>query len=415
MTVYRPPDRKTYRFDFEFHHRRYVGTTGCILKRDAEAHEADLKQRLRARASGLPVGPSASPRFTEWAETYYTYASKRVTRPERLDELLRVVLRFWGRKPGPRSAVPAVEGEPYHDLRLADPILAPEWILKFEAWIDARGSRAQTRNHYRSILSRMYRVALLPQFRASTGVMMNPFAGIPRDPTPERTVTISVPQLRAWLKAASPHVRTAIAIAALAPQLRLQDVLRLRWADHLDPDYHYLTIHAHKTAARTGRPQVLPISAQLKALLQHLRAHTASRWVVTYHGLPVTGIRHGVASAAKAAGLTYGRDREGGVTFHTLRHSMASLMAELGLPESQRKEVMGHADLATTQKYTHLRPEHLKKPIERLSKAVPLLDLFGVSAPAATGGKTAGLAPAKARKAATKRGHVKGRRPARIA
>lgn len=416
MTVYRPPDRKTYRYDFIYHGRRHVGTTGCEMKREADAHEADLKQRLRAGASGLPVGPHASPHFTEWAETYYAYKHRQVGRPERLEDLLRVVLRFWGRKPGPTSKVRLVEGEPYHDLRLADPILAPEWILKFEAWMDARGQSPQTRNHYRSIMSRMYRVALLPQFRSMSGVSMNPFAGIPREPTMERTVTVSVPQLRDWLEHAAPHVRAALAIAALAPQLRLQDVLHLRWADHFDPDLTYLTIRDHKTARRTGRAQVLPISAQLRTLLTHLRDHSASAWVITYRGLPITkGIRNGVANAAIAAGLIYGRDVEGGVTFHTIRHAMASLMAELGLPEAQRKDVMGHRDLATTQKYTHLRPAHLREPVEQLSAAVPILDLFGLRPAKKTGGKTAGVARRKPRKPAQNRGAVKRPKRKRIA
>ena len=46
------------------------------------------------------------------------------------------------------------------------------------------------------------------------------------------------------------------------------------------------------------------------------------------------------------------------MTFHTLRHTAASMLAELGEPEAIRKEVMGHRNIATTQKYTHLRPMH---------------------------------------------------------
>ena len=42
------------------------------------------------------------------------------------------------------------------------------------------------------------------------------------------------------------------------------------------------------------------------------------------------------------------------MTFHTLRHSIATLMAEMGLPEAVRQEMMGHTEIRTTQKYTHL-------------------------------------------------------------
>ena len=72
-----------------------------------------------------------------------------------------------------------------------------------------------------------------------------------------------------------------------------------------------------------------------------------------YRQRPVTTIRGGLQQAARRAGLPYGRAL-GGITFHTLRHTAASLLAELGEPEAIRKEVMGHRNIATTQRYTHL-------------------------------------------------------------
>lgn len=420
MTVYRPPDQVSFRYDFEFRRRRYSGTTGKDNKRDAQAFEAEVKATLKARARGgfdLPLAPGHSPTFSDWSETYFAYAKKHVDQPERIADLIRVVLRFWGRKPDPTSGLKIVDREPYHDLRLADPIAVPEWILRFEAWMEQRGQSAQTRNHYRSVLSRMYRVALLPPFRASTGVAMNPFAGIPREPTYARDVTVTVAELRAWLSHAAPHIRLALAIAALAPQLRLQDVLNLKWDTHLDPGLTYLSIQRHKTVRKTRRAQVLPISGQLRAILAHVRKTTPGPWVVTYRGTPMTvGIRDGVEAAAVAAGLIYGRDVEGGVTFHTLRHSMATLLADLEVSESKRMGVMGHSDLATTQKYTHLRPAHLRPTVERLSKAVPLLDLFGLGpkTPARPGkgvkrtrGKSVGPRKSKAAKTPKNRGLVK--------
>lgn len=59
--------------------------------------------------------------------------------------------------------------------------------------------------------------------------------------------------------------------------------------------------------------------------------------------------------------------------------ALSSLLAELGEPEAIRKEVMGHRDLATTQRYTHLRPVHEIPAHERLANAVPIADL--VTAP----------------------------------
>jgi integrase len=60
-----------------------------------------------------------------------------------------------------------------------------------------------------------------------------------------------------------------------------------------------------------------------------------------------------------------------GASFHTLRHTAASLLAELGDPEAIRKQVMGHHNIATTQRYTHLRQVHEIPAHERLAGAVP--------------------------------------------
>jgi integrase len=71
------------------------------------------------------------------------------------------------------------------------------------------------------------------------------------------------------------------------------------------------------------------------------------------------------------------RSSSGGDTFHTLRNTAASLLAELVEPEAIRKEVTGHRNIATTQRYTHLRPVHEIPAHGRLADAVPIADPGG--------------------------------------
>lgn len=387
MTVYRAKDRHTrgadgkaltaYRYDFRYLGRRYTSPRTFPTQVEARDAEAEHRRRLRRAAAGLEEpGTRATLAIADWAEIYMAHLAKRgrISDLATVEHVLRVVLRFWGRKPARDLKVH--ERGPYHDLCLRDPIDDPRHLLAFEDWMLKRGIAGATRNRYRTAMSRLYVVAMRPEFRTTTGVTMNPFLALERDQPRGRTVTLTLAQLRAVLAAASPHLRLAIAIAALAPKLRLGNVLALRWDTHVDPALTTITVQEHKTARVTGRPLVTPISAQLRGILEAARRRQPRGvpWVIHYRRQAVRTIDTGLKAACEAAGVPYGL--RAGATFHTIRHTAATLLAALGVPEGLRKDVLGHKAIATTQLYTHLQPAHLVAPLEQLSVALPIDDLL---------------------------------------
>jgi integrase/recombinase XerD len=62
---------------------------------------------------------------------------------------------------------------------------------------------------------------------------------------------------------------------------------------------------------------------------------------------------------AKSAGL------EADITPHTLRHSFATHMLSGGADLRSVQELLGHANISTTQVYTHLTTEHVRRTYEK--------------------------------------------------
>src|SRR5215203_2275592 len=167
----------------------------------------------------------------------------------------------------------------------------------------ARKIGGATRNSYRSAVRGMYRIAMLPQFRSVTGMTTNPFTGIPKDRVVRRPLTLSVDQLRAWIGAAAPHVKLALAIGALAPKLRLTNILALRWDTSFDDDLKFITLADHKTDRSSGSAMVAPISPQLRDILSAARAASPGSSVIQFRGRAVGSLKAALRSAARRADM----------------------------------------------------------------------------------------------------------------
>ncbi len=106
-----------------------------------------------------------------------------------------------------------------------------------------------------------------------------------------------------------------------------------------------------------GRQVVGAVSVYLHQLRPALdRGKTEERVLLNARGAPLSRVgAWGVVKArARQAGI---RKR---VTTHTLRHSFATHLLEGGADLRAVQEMLGHADLSTTQIYTHVDREYLR-------------------------------------------------------
>ena len=107
-----------------------------------------------------------------------------------------------------------------------------------------------------------------------------------------------------------------------------------------------------------GRSVVGAVSIYLHTLRPALdRGSSRDRVFLNARGAPLS--RVGAWAVVKRSAARAGIAKR--VTPHTLRHTFATHLLEGGADLRAVQEMLGHADLATTQLYTHVDREYLKK------------------------------------------------------
>jgi len=105
-----------------------------------------------------------------------------------------------------------------------------------------------------------------------------------------------------------------------------------------------------------GRKAIAAISAYLRGRPKLVGDRHEAKLFVNFRGGPLSrqGLYKIVQRHARAVGLA------GQMSPHTLRHSFATHLLAGGCDLRAVQEMLGHADIATTQMYTHLSGEQLK-------------------------------------------------------
>jgi integrase len=150
-------------------------------------------------------------------------------------------------------------------------------------------------------------------------------------------------------------------------------VVNLTWED-VDLAGNLITYEQRKT----GKTVTAPLHTDLKAHLFKLAGDNPraalcpalqKRGVGGRKGLSVT-----FTTIMRDAGIDQhtvkGKGKQGRafskLSFHSLRHTFTSALANAGIPAEVRQKLTGHADAAIHAKYTHLELEPLQAAIGKL-------------------------------------------------
>lgn len=139
-----------------------------------------------------------------------------------------------------------------------------------------------------------------------------------------------------------------------ATGLRVTELVSLPLAAALG-DPRFLTVRG-----KGGRERLVPLSQPSRdALIAYLQVRTRlpgaerSRWLFPSRGRLGHLTRHRFAQILKELAVEAGIDRAA-VSPHVLRHAFASHLLAHGADLRAVQEMLGHADISTTQIYTHV-------------------------------------------------------------
>jgi integrase/recombinase XerD len=151
----------------------------------------------------------------------------------------------------------------------------------------------------------------------------------------------------------------AVLELAYASGLRLAELHQLR-LEHLHLESGFVSV-----IGKGNKQRVVPVGRKaqeaIQAYLQHGRPHlvtprSSAHVFLTRRGTAFAPVTLWLRIKRRAALAGIGRN----VTPHMLRHSFATHLLEHGADLRVIQELLGHASLATTERYTHVASERLR-------------------------------------------------------
>ncbi len=157
-----------------------------------------------------------------------------------------------------------------------------------------------------------------------------------------------------------------ISIISLDCGLRFGEIASITWGDC---DFEQSTILIRDPKAKSNRYAFM--TKRVKQLLENKKTENNSQDCLIFiaeNGNKLVRVSKTFRRTADELFNQNVTDQRQKVCFHTLRHTFASWLVSGGVSLYEVKELMGHADMSMTQRYSHLSPEGLRNAIKILEE-----------------------------------------------
>lgn len=217
--------------------------------------------------------------------------------------------------------------------------ITPRSIAAFLQHLTKEGRAAKTVNDYRGDISAFFVWAVQNRL-----VESNPCEHVPKSAlrTEKKRRALSVFECRALLNAA-PAERRAVYHFLMFTGLRRAEAAALRWNHiHLDCANPHVEIPA--SVSKSGRHETVPLVPELAEALAAHRGRASDRAAVFAEIPDMAKFRADLAAAEIMEQDSRGRK----AVLHSLRHSLATMLAVSGVPMAVAQRIMRHRDIRLT-------------------------------------------------------------------
>lgn len=334
--------RSSWWVDFRFGGARHRKRSPDNSRQGALVYEATLRQRL---AKGEPVdgpappGPTSSPPFDEFAKEWlatYVVPNLKPGSIKSWTHILRSHLLPWfGNRP-----VASIGSED---------------VARYQAAKTGVGLLPQTVNKHLVALRRMLQIAV------DWGRLDHmPKIKLLRETLPS-FVFLSPEECARLLEDWTSYRCREMVLVALRTGMRIGEILALDWSD-VDFDRALVTVRRNVSdgvlcSPKNNKERHIPLAQDLLATLSLRRRDDGLVFCTRAGAL----MNQRVATRMLLALCRRTRVRR--IGWHVLRHTFASHLVTAGVPMPAVQQLLGHADLRMTLRYSHLAPSSLRQAI----------------------------------------------------
>lgn len=207
-------------------------------------------------------------------------------------------------------------------------------------------------------------------------ILKNPVAAVrlPKDERSEREV-FTHEEVQKILNATPSLEWQTLILLGYFIGARLSDCVQMKW-ENIHPEKGVIIYHQRKT----GKKVMIPMHFHIIEHLKYISTFGTTGFLCPKLAMKGTGGKHGLSEAFIRVVLKAGLDpmivKGKGIrnftkrSFHSLRHSFNSVLANAGVADEVRMKLTGHSSKAMNQNYTHLQ-------VATLKNAMTAMPLFG--------------------------------------